>query len=208
MRGLFDGCYVLLPKEPENVLLISDGLGGISAEPGAWLNTEFCKIENVKTVSLIGTNGTNLWTLSRESESKPWTLADSKPGEVLDTTKAAQAAEMLNFVGFVDIVSNTVPSEGNLSGQRQILVETFDHFYYTLKIRSKQQESFQVALGLRADIQPDATALRDKLAREMPFATNGWNYMVESRLLEPLLCERASFLEKPEIVGAKIGGNL
>src|SRR5262249_14526831 len=100
MRGLFDGCYVLLPKEPQNVLLISDELAAISGEPGAWLSTEFWKSENVKSVSLIGTNAESVWTLTRESESKPWSLGDGKAGEVLDVTKAAQTVEMLNFVGF------------------------------------------------------------------------------------------------------------
>src|SRR5262249_54092478 len=50
MRGLFDGCYVLLPKEPENVLLISDELSSASPEPGAWLNKTFLKVVNIKSI--------------------------------------------------------------------------------------------------------------------------------------------------------------
>jgi hypothetical protein len=226
MRGLFDGCYVFLPKEPQNVLLISDELAGISGEPGAWLNTEFWKIENVKSVSVIGTNGESVWTLCRESESKPWSLGDGKPGEVLDVTKAAQTVEMLNFLGFVD-VSKAGPKKNDLEKSVNVLVETFDRFFYTLRISipPKHEATYQVAIGVRAEIASersvgaDETAdekkkldeefkanvkrLRDKLARESRFATGGSNYVMEARLIEPLMCERASLLEKTALAEVK-----
>jgi hypothetical protein len=228
MRGLFDGCYVLLPKDPSNVLLISDELAGVSGEPGAWLNTEFIKIEYVKSVSLTGADGTALWTLARESESKPWTLADAKPGEVLDSTKAAQATEMLNFLGFVDLVSNAAPSASNVEKLMTLSVETFDHFVYTLKVTPKGTVNYQFAVDLKAEIpneriaspdekpddkqrldgefQSNTKRLRDKLARESRFASTEWNYLVECRLVEPLLCKRADLLQKTAIAEAKASG--
>jgi hypothetical protein len=228
MRGLFDGCYVLLPKEPSNVLLISDELAGVSGEPGAWLNTEFVKIETVKSVSLTGADGTSLWTLARESESKPWALADAKPGEVLDSTKAAQTIEMLNFLGFVDLTSDAAP----IAFDKPIIlsIETSEHFFYTLKIAATTRTSgnYQVAIDIKAEIpsqraaasdekpderqkldeefQANTKRLRDKFARESRFASNGWNYLIESRLIEPLLCKRPDLLEKTTIAEAKASG--
>jgi Domain of unknown function (DUF4340) len=228
MRGLFDGCYVLLPQEPANVLLISDELAGVAGETGAWLNTEFCKLEHVKSVSLIGADGTRLWTLDRESESKPWTLADAKPGEVLNATRAAQAIEMLNFLGFVDLVSNAAESPNNSEKLMTLSVETFDHFFYALKVTPKGTANYQLAMELKAEIPnerisgPDeklevkqrldgefeksTKRLRDKLARESRFASNNWNYLIESRLIEPLLCKRTDLLQKTAIAEAKAGG--
>jgi hypothetical protein len=228
MRGLFDGCYVLLAKEPQNVLLISDELAGISGEPGAWLNTEFWKVENVKSVSLIGTNAERVWTLSREAESKPWSLGDGKPGEVLDSTKAAQTVEMLNFLGFVDL-SNAATKQNDLEKSVNVSVETFDHFFYSLKIAipPERRASYEVSIGVRAEInservagadekaddrtkldeefQANARRLRDKLVRESAFAKEGWSYLMEARLIEPLICERASLLEKTTIAELKNG---
>jgi hypothetical protein len=225
MRGVFDGCYVLLPKEPSNVLLISDELAGVSGEPGAWLNPEFVKIENLKSVSLSGANGISLWTLARESESKPWNLAGAKPGEVLDSTKAAQTVEMLNFLGFADVVTTSAP--GALDEPTVVSIETLDHFYYTLKVTTPQkgQGNYQMAIGVEAEIpnervaasdekpedkqnldeefQANTKRLRDKLAHESQFASNGWNYLIESRLIEPLLCKRADLLETTAIAEAK-----
>jgi hypothetical protein len=229
MRGLFDGCYVLLPKEPSNVLLISDELAGVSREPGAWLNTEFCKIENVKSVALTRADGTRLWTLARESESKLWILADAKPGEVLDVTKAAQAIEMLNFLGFVDLISNAAEPTSNPKKLMTLSVETFDHFFYTLKVTQPQgTANYQLAIAINAEIpnvrvtaadektedkqrlddefQTKAKRLRDKLARESRFASNDWNYLIEHRLIEPLFCTRADLLQKTAVAEAKVSG--
>jgi hypothetical protein len=231
MRGLFDGCYVLSPKEPSNVLLISDELAGVSGEPGAWLNTEFCKIENVKSVSLTGADGVSLWTLSRDSESKPWMLADIRPGEVLNSTKAAQTTEMLNFLGFVDLISNATPPENGWDKPIVLSVETFDHFSYWLKVcvSPKRSDNYQLAISVRAaipservttsaekpedkqrldeDFQANTKRLQDKLAHESRFASNGWNYLIEPRLLEPLLCKRADLLETTSLAGLKDGNN-
>ncbi len=227
MHGVFDGCYVLLPTDPENVLLISDELASISSEPGAWLNKEFCKIENVKSFSLAGINGANLWTLTRESGSGPWSLADCKPGETLDATTAAQTAELLNFVSFVDVIPNPASSARNLANPTVISVETFDHFFYTLKIAAPAQRDgdYPLILAVRAEIpsqraaatdekpedkkglddafQASTKTLRDKLAKESRLAANGCPYLIAPRLIEPLLCDRAHLLEKSALAGLK-----
>jgi hypothetical protein len=229
MRGLFDGCYVLLPKEPSNVLLISDELAGVSGEPDAWLNTEFCKIEKLKSVSLTGADGSSLWTLVRESESKPWTLADAKPGEVLDGTKAAQTVEMLNFLGFVDLATGATTS--GFDKPKVLSVETFDHFFYMLKVANPPTGSanYLLAIDIKAEIpngrvaasdenpndqqkldeefQTHTKGLRDKLARESRFASSGWNYLIEPRLINPLLCQRADLLENTSLARLKNAGN-
>jgi hypothetical protein len=56
------------------------------------------------------------------------------------------------------------------------------------------------------EFQSNSKWLRDKLARESRFASNGCNYVIESRLIEPLLCKRADLLEKTAIVEAKASG--
>jgi hypothetical protein len=210
-------------------LLISDELAGVSGEPVAWLNTEFVKIENVKSVSLTGGDGTSLWTLARESESKAWTLADAKAGEALDSTKAAQTIEMLNFLGFVDVVPNATTS--GFDKPKVLLVETFDQFSYTLKVANapKGPGNYQLAIDIKAEIpnqrvtasdekpedkqrldeefQTHTKALRDKLARESRFASNEWNYRIEPRLIDPLLCQRADLLENTSLARLKVAGS-
>src|SRR5258708_452733 len=64
-HGLFDCCYVLLPSDHENVLLISDELASVVPEAGAWLSNDFFKVENVRSIS-VSSNDAKSWTLARE----------------------------------------------------------------------------------------------------------------------------------------------
>jgi hypothetical protein len=132
---------------------------------------------------------------------------------------------MLNFLGFADVVTTSTP--GALDEPTVVSIETFDHFYYTLKVTTPQkgQGNYQLAIGVEAEIpnervaasdekpedkqnldeefQANTKRLRDKLAHESQFASNGWNYLIESRLIEPLLCKRADLLETTAIAEAK-----
>ena len=114
MKGLFDGCYVRLPPDPENVLLISDDLAGAASEPQAWLDRSFIKIDRIKSISLVSTNGANLWTLTRDAESRPWSLSDSAETNALNQTAASHVAEMLPFLAFVDVLPKEGPKAARL----------------------------------------------------------------------------------------------
>jgi hypothetical protein len=202
LRGLFDGRYVLLPSDPQNVLLISDELASVSPEPGSWLNREFFRIGNIKTLSLISSNGANPWTLSREAESSPWTLLDSKPGDVaiLDTNVVSQIAEALGFLTFIDVLTESDGASSLSSKPTIVFVEISDHFFYTLKIGSKRPDgNYHLTVAIKANISADiphdkTQALRDKLAKEQ--ALTQWTFVVESHLLDPLLRDRSQLLEK------------
>ena len=56
------------------------------------------------------------------------------------------------------------------------------------------------------EFENNTKRLRDKLARESRFASTEWNYLVEPRLIEPLLCKRADLLETTAIAEAKDSG--
>jgi hypothetical protein len=222
MHGLFDGCYVLFPKDPENVLLLSDELMCVSPDPSGWLSRDFVKIENIKSVSLIGTNGVNAWTLSRENESWPWALIDGAAGETLDKSAAAQVVERLGFLTFIDVFAGRSTSgmeAKEVSKPCMLFVETFDHFFYTLKIGSKTAEgNYLVTAAVKADLAQGRVAengeqrivkenldgqfedkmnkLRDKLAIEQGLAN--WQFVVEASSVEPVICNRTRLLaEKP-----------
>jgi len=203
LKGLFDGCYVRLPSDPENVLLISDDLPGAAPEPQGWLNTSFVKIDNIKSISLVSTNGGNLWTILREAESRPWSLSDAKSdqGEPPDTMAVSHIAEILPFLTFADVLPNGSQTAAGLVKPMMLFVETFDRFFYTLKIAGPVRErAYLLSVAVKADISEgadNAKELRDKLAREQAF--DSWVYVVESATIEPLLRDRSQLLQKKGI---------
>ncbi|PWU18459.1 MAG: hypothetical protein C5B50_09050 [Verrucomicrobia bacterium] len=223
IHGFFDGRYVLLPNDPDHVLLISDELASVSERPEAWLSREFIKVDGAKSISLSSTNGASLWTLTRESDSALWALSDSRAaaGEELDANAVSQIVELLRFLSFLDVAADARAGAASANSDKPmiLLIETFDHFFYTLKIGAKRADgNYPLTFSVNADIpgergsgkddklddarkadddfQDKMKLLRDKLARESELARAGWVYIMDSHLIEPLLRTRDQLLQK------------
>jgi hypothetical protein len=215
-----NGRYVMLPDDHKDLLLISDPLDSIEVNPESWLDRDFFKVEKVQSVSLVSTNATNSWKLTRESESAPWVLADTKAGEMLDSNKVSSLAGTLSYASFVDVASNTAPAITGLDKPLAVTLTTFDHFTYDLKIGNKTPENnLYLTVAVAADIpanrvagteekpedkqkldkefQDKTKALQDKLAKEKTFSQ--WVYLVTPSLVDPLIRDRSQlFVEKKE----------
>jgi hypothetical protein len=197
VKGLFDGCYIRLPADPSNVLLISDELAAVAPDPQSWLNRNFIKMENIKSVSLTSSNGANLWTLLREAESSPWSLSDSKPGdgEQLNTAAVSQIVEALPFLEFVDVLSGTNQLAKGLEKPLIVFIETFDHFFYTLKIGAPVPEgAYPMSVVVATDSSADLEKYHDKLAKEKALMSR--LYLLDATTVQPLLRSRADLLQK------------
>lgn len=231
LHGLFDGRYVLLPAEPENVLLISDDLASATADPSLWLSREFFKFENVQAISLLSGKPDASWDLVREKESWPWTLAGAKPDEVLDAQVAADYVEAIRFLTFSDVLPSTAPS--SVTGLEKPLVLTIltsDHFAYTLKIGTPPNRTAEspyyltVAVSARLpnerspatlpetseekkkgdeEFLKNMARLREKLARESELASAQRIFVVEPHLIESIVRERSQLLEKKASLASK-----
>ncbi len=210
-----DGRYILRPDDPTNVLLISDSLNTLEVKPEQWLSKDFFKIEKVQSISLVSTNATNSWTLTRSTESAPWVLADARPGEMLDSNKLSSIGSTLGYPSFIDVATNSRPDETGMDKPLVVTIKTFDHFTYTLKIGGKTPENnynlnVTVAAAIPAeraagkDEKPDdkkkldkefqdkTKPLADKLKQEQSLAK--WTYLVNSWLVEPLIRDRSQLM--------------
>jgi hypothetical protein len=201
LKGLFDGCYVRVPSDPENVLLISDDLAAAAPEPQDWLDRTFVKIDRIKSVSLVSTNGAGLWTLTRDDESRPWSLSDATETDALDQTAASHIAEMLPFLTFVDVVPKDSRKAKGMEKPLMLLVETFDQFFYIVKLGVPAHEgNYLLSVSVRATIaegKDETKELQNKLAREQGFSS--WVYLAETAIIDPLLPDRSRLLQKKAV---------
>ena len=218
-EGWPDGRYVKAGTDSENVVLISEPLANIEPKPENWLNKDFFHVEKVKSVAVAFPAATNSWKLSRETESGEWKLADAKPTEKLDTSKASSVANPLGSPAFVDVSTKAKPEELGLDKPTTITVNTFDHFTYTLKVGPKTNDNFPLTVAVSADLPKERTAgkdekaedkdkldkefkeqqkkLEEKLAQEKSY--DKWIYLVSTWTVDPLLKERSQLLvEKKE----------
>jgi hypothetical protein len=210
-----DGRYLILSNDTKDLLLVSDPLESIEVNPESWLDHDFFKIEKLQSVSLTSTNAANSWNLTRESETAPWVLAATNPGEVLDSNKVSSLAGTLSYASFVDVASNTAPAVTGLDKPMALTLATFDHFTYNLKTGGRTPENnlyltVAVAAGiptnraagqdekpedkqkLDKEFQDKTKELQARLAKEKAFGQ--WVYLVTSSEMEPLLRDRSQLL--------------
>jgi len=218
-EGFADGRYVMLKSAPETVLTISDALNTVDPKPADWLSKDFFKVEKPRAISLVSTNSTNSWKLSRETESAPWVLADMKPGEVLDSNKVSSLASTLSYPSFVDVAADAAPDKTGLDNPLTVTIETFDHFTYNIKIGHKTPENdYDLTVTVAADVptarvpgkdekpeektkldkefQEKAKTIQDRLNKEKSLANS--TYLVNSWLVDPLIRERGQLMVEKE----------
>ena len=102
-----------------------------------WLNHDFIKVENPKSITLAGTKPDDkLESRSADSATDPWKLADAKPGEEARQCKRSPASlNYLTSFSFADVLApNAQPAETGLDHPATLTIETFDDFVYVFRI--------------------------------------------------------------------------
>jgi hypothetical protein len=217
--GFPDGRYVMVGGDVKTVSLINDALANVEPKPEQWLNKEWFKIEKLKSISVLTTNATNNWKVSRESETGEWKLSDAKGEEKLDSAKTGAFGYLLSSPAFNDVVINAKPESTGLDKPTVAMLETFDNFNYTLKLRGSGEGDRQVQVAVSANLPKDRAPgkdekpedkakldkefaeknkkLEDKLKAEKAFEK--WTYTIAKYTVDQLLKERHELLaEKKE----------
>lgn len=217
--GWPDGRYVMVGNDAKNIALVNDPLSNIQPTPAEWLNKDFFKVEKVRSIAVTFPNATNSWKLTRDSEAGEWKLADAKPNEQLDTSKASSVANPLGSPTFTDVVPDGKIDESGTNKPTVIAAETFDGFNYTIRVGAKTNENYPLTMNVAANIAKERapgkdekpedkdkldkefkekqTKLDEKLTQEKKY--EGWVYLVSGWSLDPLLKERSQLLaEKKE----------
>jgi len=217
--GWPDGRYVMSGAAAGQVAVVSDPLANLEPKADSWLNKDFFKIERPRSIAVTFPNATNSWKLTRETESGELKLADAKPDEVLDTSKASGVGNPFSSPSISDVAAGVKPEEAGLDKATVIAVETFDGFTYTVKVGAKTNENYFLTLSLVANFPKERTPgkdekpedkakldkefadkqkkLEEKLAQEKTYEP--WTYLVQGWSVDSLLKERAQlFVEKKD----------
>jgi hypothetical protein len=215
------GRYVLNLQNPDSVALVSDSLASVEPKPTDWLDKEFFKIEKPKSIAFVSTVASNSWTVSRETESGEWKLADARGDEKLDSGKASGVTSPFSYPSFTDVLTaGAKPEETGLDNPNVLKVQTFDGFAYTVKVGGKTNEdNLPITLTVEATLSGERTPgkdekpedkdkldkefkekakqLQEKLQNEKKFENH--IYLVSKWTVESLMKERSQLLaEKKE----------
>ena len=215
-----DGRYVMIGNDLQSVSLVSEAFNNVEVKAESWLNKDFIKVEKIKGVSVVSTNATNSWKISRETESGEWKLADAKEGEKLDSGKVSSQSYALSSPTFVDVApANAKPEETGLDKPVTATIDTFDNLTYTVKIGKKTNDDnyyFAVAVSGEPlkeripgkDEKPEDKAKLDKEFKEKADKSaekikqektyQKYTYVVSKWTIDPFLKERKDLLEEPK----------
>ncbi|HKP03590.1 MAG TPA: DUF4340 domain-containing protein [Chthoniobacterales bacterium] len=214
-EGMPSGRYARTVDSANRVVLVADTLDEVDPKPEKWLSRDFIKVENAKTITLAGATPPMNWKLTRDTATSPWKLADAKPGEELDVTKASAIAALFSYAPVADVMAPDAPvAETGLDKPAVITIETFDGFVYTLKIGKPVGENYPVLVSVAAtlpkertpgkdekpedkakldqEFQIKQTQLTEKLAKEQKLEPRP--YLIAKGTVEQLLKERSGLL--------------
>ena len=211
-----DGRYVMAGTNLNAVALVQEAFSTIEGKPEDWLNKDWFKVEKLKSISVVTTNSTNNWTISRETETGEWKLAEAKPGEVLDASKSSGAGTVFSSPTFNDVATGAA---SGVTGLDKPLVtatlEAFDGEVYTARIGNKVgDDSYYFQLAVVGNFPSERVPgkdekpedkdrldkeFKDKLAKSQEKlktekAYEKWTYVVSKWTVDPLLKERKDLL--------------
>ncbi len=210
------GRYVLVPDQSK-VWLVNETFNSIETKPDQWLSKDFFKVEKVKSVAVsFPDKPASNWSMSRETEAGEWKLADLKPEEKFEASKASSLNYALSSPSFNDVASPDLKAEETGLAQPTVAkLETFEGFVYTVSVGGKTNEDnnffkFSVQANITKertpgkDEKPEDKAkldkefkekvdkLQEKLKNEQKF--DKWTYLVSKWTVDALLKERKDFM--------------
>jgi Domain of unknown function (DUF4340) len=164
--GIAAGRYVKADNS-NRVFLIAETFDAVDPKPERWLNRDFIKIENVKSITMAGATPAMNWKLTREASSAPWKLLDAKLGEELDATKASSLENIFANAGFADVLApDAKTAETGLDKPATVTYETFDNFVYVLRIGKLAGENYPVLVSIKAELPESRTPAKDEKAED------------------------------------------
>ena len=202
----------------DRVFIVSQTLDDVELKPERWLETDFIKIDNPKSITISGGEPAKNWTLVRDNATAQWRFADPKPGEELDASKASTAANVFTGAAFADVLApNAAAAETGLDQATTARFETFDGFVYDLRIGKAMGENQPVLVTVTADLPKERTAPpdekpEDKTRLDQEFATKqkqlseklakeqklqGRPYLISKSTIDRLLIDRSALVKQP-----------
>jgi hypothetical protein len=213
-----NGRFIMVGNDPKTVAVVSEAFSNIEPKPEEWIEKEFFKIENHKSIAVTSPTPSNNWAVVKETPTNEWKLADAKANEQLDTGKASGVTSALAYPSFDDIATNATPEQTGLDKPTVAKIETFDGFRYDVKVGKKlaDKEDHFMQIAVNANFPKERTPGKDekpedkekldkefkeKLAKQeeklkTEKAFEQWVYVVPKYTLDPLLKGRQELLKE------------
>lgn len=186
------GRWVALPEKTDTVFVVNEAFSNIEPKPENWLNKDFFKVEKLKAISLVSTNATNSWSLSRTNETADWVLADLREGEELDKGKLSSFNWAFSSPSFNDVHARDAEAVKDAFAHPAALnLETLEGFKYVVQVGTQPDaDSFYLTVAASADLPKERPAPADEKPEDKEKAEKAWKEQ-QDKLKEKLKKEQA-----------------
>ena len=179
-----DGRFVLSPADDKTIYMVSDPLSQTTAKTSEWIDRRSFQIEKVKTLDVRYPGGEG-WRLERAGDNAPWKLAELKPGEQVDSSRANAATYSLGLLELADVAPKGVsPEATGLDKPTRLTATTFGGLSYAVRIGKLEGQDYYVTLE-------SGGADKDKLFTQRVL-------LIAKSRLEDTLKKRAELVEKKD----------
>ena len=187
-KAIPDGRFVGLPGEAGTAFLVGDPLTQASVKSSEWIDRSSFQVEKIRTLQVRYPGG-EAWRIDRQKDDAEWKLADAKPGEKLDISRANAASYSLSLLELADVAPKEVADTG-LDKPVAVDATTLEGAVYAIKVGRLAGDNYYVTFSA-SGIKPDAKdAERVKLLSQHVL-------LIPKSKLEDTLKKRAELLEKP-----------
>jgi hypothetical protein len=222
------GRYAMPWDGSNHVFLISESFDRLQTKPEGWLNHDFIKVQDPKSIMVTGPTPNMNWKLARDSATTVWKLADAKPGEELDSAKAQALATLFGNASFADVLNpKALPPDTGLEKPSTVRIETFDGFVYDFRVGKAMGDNYPVLINVTGQIaeqrvpeqnekpedkanldkqfQDKRNQLMEKISKEKK--AENWAYLISKNTIDQLLKDRTALFAKPSPSPSGPGGN-
>ena len=197
--GVPAGRYVKPEDSSSRVVLISDTLDEVDPQPSRWLNLDFIRIENPKSIALAGATPQMNWKIVRNSVSDPWEFSDAKQGEKIDNSKVSGVVNSLATVAFTDVLApNAQPAETGLDHPATATIGTVDNFVYVLRIGKLTGENYPVLVSATAQLPKERTPGKDEKPEDKSRLDQ--EFQTKQKQLEEKLAKEQKLENRPYLI--------
>jgi hypothetical protein len=206
------GRYVLVASDPQRMNVVAEPFTAVTAKPQQWLARDYLKVERIKSLTVLGPDGKERWSVMRPDEAAGWTW--SAPGK-LDGGKAQDGASALYSMQIADAAADVSDADAGLDKPVTVRAQTFDGWSYDLRIGKAAPENRYYAKASVSGAVPEKrtpradekaedkekedkafaerqTALKAKLEREQ--ALGAFTVLLPKSTVDPLLRERSALV--------------
>ena len=192
-----DGRFVALPGEPKMVYIVSDPLNQATTKTSEWIDKTSFQVDKVKTLEVRHPDGGG-YRIERDGDTAEWRLANARPGEKLEVSKANAASYSLSMLELADVA----PKGAKLEEPVLINATTLDGLSYSIRVGRIEGDNYPVSFtssGTPRKDDKDAERIK-KLEERRPREKLLSDYvlLIPKSKLEDTLKKRPDLLEKKD----------